>query len=226
MADSTQKVLKNTGIFCDFRLESQFVDSSSLDPAEIIPVIDVASPASGDVPSFSETQPHITRDNGGSIDSNSREKIREPSPSFSVDSSDSPLLPPYNDSDVFMRDVPNPFLVSLPPSLEPIRPTILKSHPVVPTSGSSVFSPVFELFSAPQFFTYILVPKTLFHAGLMDISNQNKQMQTLRTFSRWLLKINEKIPLCFCAVTVDITVILQICLHLNMDLEVTLIIMR
>ncbi len=43
----------------------------------------------------------------------------------------------------------------------------------------------------PQVLTYILVPNTLFHTGLVDISYQNKQLQTLRTLSRRLLKTNE-----------------------------------
>lgn len=77
----------------------------------------------------------------------------------------------------------------------------------------------------PQVLTYVLVPNTLFHAGLVDISYQNKQLQTLRTFSRRLLKTNEN-PALFLRGYGDIIVILPICLHWNMDMEVTLIIMH
>ncbi|EJF86037.1 autotransporter outer membrane beta-barrel domain-containing protein [Candidatus Bartonella washoeensis] len=43
----------------------------------------------------------------------------------------------------------------------------------------------------PQVPTYLLLPNALFHAGLMDISNQNKQLRTIRSVSNRLLKNTE-----------------------------------
>ncbi|WP_208541802.1 autotransporter outer membrane beta-barrel domain-containing protein, partial [Bartonella capreoli] len=43
--------------------------------------------------------------------------------------------------------------------------------------------------------TYLLLPNSLFHAGLMDISNQNKWLETLRNVSRRSLKDDENFAL-------------------------------
>ncbi|EJF75944.1 outer membrane autotransporter barrel domain-containing protein [Bartonella sp. DB5-6] len=43
----------------------------------------------------------------------------------------------------------------------------------------------------PQVSTYLLLPNSLFHAGLMDINNQNKQLETLRIISRRSLKVDK-----------------------------------
>ncbi|WP_332060703.1 autotransporter outer membrane beta-barrel domain-containing protein [Bartonella sp. CB74] len=43
----------------------------------------------------------------------------------------------------------------------------------------------------PQVPTYLLAPNSLFHAGLMDISNQNKQLEAMRTASSGMLEAHE-----------------------------------
>ncbi|WP_246789970.1 autotransporter outer membrane beta-barrel domain-containing protein [Bartonella taylorii] len=43
----------------------------------------------------------------------------------------------------------------------------------------------------PQVPTYLLLPNSVFHAGLMDISNQNKQLETLRTTSSGMVEVRE-----------------------------------
>ncbi|WP_375664602.1 autotransporter outer membrane beta-barrel domain-containing protein [Bartonella sp. CL162QHHD] len=215
-ADSNQRVLKNSGTFWDFRLESKFVDSSSLDPTKVFPVLDlVVPPSSDDIPSFPKIHPNITGGEDGSIDSNSQQKPQEPSLSSPVDSPDRDfhLTTTPNVSDVFVLEIPHP-----PSSFAPVIPAIAESNPVAPpASGSpvpphvsptpSVVAPPASSFSVPasvfepsshfepnvrvvvpQVLTYILVPNTLFYAGLMDISNQNKQLQSLRTVSGRLLK--------------------------------------
>ncbi|WP_375676736.1 hypothetical protein, partial [Bartonella sp. CB21SXKL] len=40
----------------------------------------------------------------------------------------------------------------------------------------------------PQVPSYLLLPNALFHAGLMDIGSQNKQLETVRSNSGRLLK--------------------------------------
>ncbi|WP_375667403.1 autotransporter outer membrane beta-barrel domain-containing protein [Bartonella sp. CL435QHHD] len=215
-ADSNQRVLKNSGTFWDFRLESQFVDSSSLDPTKVFPVLDlVVPPSSDDIPSFPKIHPNIIGGEDGSIDSNSQQKPQEPSLSSPVDSPDRDfhLTTTPNVSDVLVLEIPHP-----PSSLAPVIPAIAESNPVAPPASGSLVPPhvspapsvvappassfsvpasVFEPSShfepnvrvvVPQVLTYILVPNTLFYAGLMDISNQNKQLQSLRTVSGRLLK--------------------------------------
>lgn len=222
-ADSNQRVLKNTGTFWDFRLESKFVDSPSLDPNEIIPVLEsVVPPAPDEVPSFPKKHPNVIGGKEEAIDSHSQPKPQEPRLSTPVNSPDKDShLTSTSDtsdtSDAFFLDALNH-----PPSLVPVSPSVPPTPSVVsspasgssappsippipfvvspPASGSSITPPVSNLSShlernarvvVPQVLTYILVPNTLFYAGLMDISNQNKQMQMLRNFSRRLLKINE-----------------------------------
>lgn len=265
VAASNQRVLKNAGTFWDFRLESKFVDSSSLDSTKIVPVVEsVVPPASNDIPSVPKTHPNTTGDEEKIIDSNSQKKPQKPSFSSPVDSpdKDSHLTTTSDTSDVFVLEVPNhppvsppasgspippsvpstPSVISpsasgspIPPSASstppvvaspasgspvppsassapsvvvplasgsPVSPSVPPTHSVVvsPASVSSVTPSVSEFFShfelntrgvVPQILTYILVPNTLFYAGLMDISNQNKQLQILRTFSRQSLKTNE-----------------------------------
>ncbi|WP_375666424.1 autotransporter outer membrane beta-barrel domain-containing protein [Bartonella sp. TT121SHDZB] len=43
----------------------------------------------------------------------------------------------------------------------------------------------------PQVPTYLILPNSVFHTGLMDISNQNKQLETLRTTSNGIVDVRE-----------------------------------
>ncbi|WP_375638720.1 autotransporter outer membrane beta-barrel domain-containing protein [Bartonella sp. AA16NXGY] len=133
-ADSNQRVLKNSGTFWDFRLESQFVDST-----KVFPVLDlVVPPSSDDIPSFPKIHPNITGGEDGSIDSNSQQKSQEPSLSSPVDSPDrdSHLTTTPNVSDVFVLEIPNPLS-----SLAPVVPAIAESNPVSPPASGSPVPP-------------------------------------------------------------------------------------
>ncbi|WP_330167976.1 autotransporter outer membrane beta-barrel domain-containing protein [Bartonella grahamii] len=138
-ADSNQRVLKNTGTFWDFRLESQFVDSTSLDSTKVFPVLDLfVPPSSDDIPSFPKIHPNMTGGEDGSIDSNSRQKPQEPSLSSSVDSPDRDfhLTTTPNVPDVVVLEIPTP-----PSSLAPVVPTIAESDPVLPPASGPSVSP-------------------------------------------------------------------------------------
>ncbi|MBB5073942.1 hypothetical protein HNQ69_001075 [Bartonella callosciuri] len=64
---------------------------------------------------------------------------------------------------------------------------------IVFDSDSSVFDPEVGISAVvPQVPTYLLLPNALFHAGLMDVSNQNKQLEKLWAGSEDLLKNGEK----------------------------------
>ncbi|WP_375636994.1 autotransporter outer membrane beta-barrel domain-containing protein [Bartonella sp. AP152HLJHH] len=133
-ADSNQRVLKNSGTFWDFRLESKFVDST-----KVFPVLDlVVPPSSDDIPSFPKIHPNITGGEDGSIDSNSQQKPQEPSLSSPVDSPgrDSHLATTPNVSDVFVLEIPNPLS-----SLAPVVPAIAESNPVAPPASGSLVPP-------------------------------------------------------------------------------------
>ncbi len=73
------------------------------------------------------------------------------------------------------------------------------SADVVSVSSANSFSKIENVFSSgrgirsvvPQVPTYLLLPNSLFHAGLMDISNQNRQLEIQRANPREMLEIHE-----------------------------------
>ncbi|WP_208438158.1 autotransporter outer membrane beta-barrel domain-containing protein [Bartonella taylorii] len=76
------------------------------------------------------------------------------------------------------------------------RPTTLLSSSGVKLVSSSEIESVSHSGRAvrsvvPQVPTYLLLPNSIFHAGLMDISNQNKQLEILRTTSSGMLEVHE-----------------------------------
>ncbi|WP_375642406.1 MULTISPECIES: autotransporter outer membrane beta-barrel domain-containing protein [unclassified Bartonella] len=67
----------------------------------------------------------------------------------------------------------------------------LESKYIQPALGTSII-PHFELKVrevVPQVPTYLLLPNALFHIGLMDIRNQQKQLQVMQSIPRKLLKV-------------------------------------
>ncbi|WP_208432864.1 autotransporter outer membrane beta-barrel domain-containing protein [Bartonella taylorii] len=113
-ADSTQRLVKGSGEFWDFRLENGYIDS---DP----------KPEPAPIP---RPEP-------------------EPSPDLRPEPAPAPGPDPK----------PHP------------KPGIKAVVPQVPT--------------------YLLLPNALFHAGLMNISNQNNRLEALRTTSNGMLEIRE-----------------------------------
>ncbi|WP_375663747.1 autotransporter outer membrane beta-barrel domain-containing protein, partial [Bartonella sp. CL63NXGY] len=75
----------------------------------------------------------------------------------------------------------------------------VSSGDVVPVSSADSLSKIENVFPSgrgvrsvvPQVPTYLLLPNSLFHAGLMDISNQNKQLEIVRTHPSGMLEIRE-----------------------------------
>ncbi|EJF84951.1 autotransporter outer membrane beta-barrel domain-containing protein [Bartonella rattimassiliensis] len=61
----------------------------------------------------------------------------------------------------------------------------------VKTAGSTAFSEQFVKSVVPQVPTYLILPNSVFHASLMDINNQNKQLETLRTTSTGMVDVRE-----------------------------------
>ncbi|WP_317993669.1 autotransporter family protein [Bartonella gliris] len=57
---------------------------------------------------------------------------------------------------------------------------------------SSIFDPeVMVSAVVPQVPTYLLMPNALFHAGLMDVNNQNKRLESMRTTSSGMVEVHE-----------------------------------
>ncbi|WP_375677082.1 autotransporter outer membrane beta-barrel domain-containing protein [Bartonella sp. AP88XZML] len=85
----------------------------------------------------------------------------------------------------------------VPASSEEVVPA--PSEEVVPVSFADSLSKIENVSPSrrgvrsvvPQVPTYLLLPNSLFHAGLIDISNQNKQLETVRTNPSGMLEIRE-----------------------------------
>ncbi|MET3590396.1 outer membrane autotransporter protein [Bartonella silvatica] len=63
-------------------------------------------------------------------------------------------------------------------------------YPVTGTGDSVLHSEVEVKAVVPQVPTYLLLPNSIFHAGLMDISNQNKQLEMQRATFSGMLEIS------------------------------------
>ncbi|WP_375686735.1 autotransporter outer membrane beta-barrel domain-containing protein [Bartonella sp. AC331YNZD] len=61
----------------------------------------------------------------------------------------------------------------------------------VKSVGSAALPAQFVRSVVPQVPTYLSLPNSVFHAGLMDISNQNKQLETLRMTSTGMVEVRE-----------------------------------
>lgn len=61
----------------------------------------------------------------------------------------------------------------------------------VKSAGSADLPEQFVRSVVPQVPTYLVLPNSVFHTGLMDISNQNKQLETLRMTSTGMLEARE-----------------------------------
>uniref|UniRef100_UPI001BA92B0F autotransporter outer membrane beta-barrel domain-containing protein n=1 Tax=Bartonella queenslandensis TaxID=481138 RepID=UPI001BA92B0F len=119
------------------------------------------------------------------------------SPSFTSDlpssTSSDPVAPPP--SDPLSTSLPSEPSVPESPSSTDSDPVVLPSEPVEPKSSTSSdaldpsSNPPMPLdvqpelgirAVVPQLPTYLLLPNALFHAGLMDMTTQNKKLETIR----------------------------------------------
>ncbi|WP_332061095.1 autotransporter family protein [Bartonella sp. CB74] len=70
-----------------------------------------------------------------------------------------------------------------------IEPTAF--FPIAPSLEIAPHSELKVRLVVPQIPTYLLLPNALFHVGLMDISNQNRQLETMRTAASRFLEIDK-----------------------------------
>ncbi|EJF84953.1 autotransporter outer membrane beta-barrel domain-containing protein [Bartonella rattimassiliensis] len=172
-----QKFVQNGGEFWNFRLENEYVQTSAdyshtstvserTSPAHVS-IVDVIPASSGDIVSESST---------------------DAVPTFSLYA-----VPTFS-----VNAIPVSSADAIPVSSADAIP--VSSADVVPVSSEDALSDIEDVLSfeqgvrsvVPQVPTYLLLPNSLFHAGLMDISNQNKQLEILRANSSGVLEIREK----------------------------------
>ncbi len=112
-----------------------------------------------------------------------------PVPELPVPSVPSTPIPP----------TPSPAVPSEPVDSQPTDPTPPPSTPLSPTSSPVAPVPIKPDIQivpkiravVPQLPTYLLLPNALFHAGFMDLTTQNKKLETIRNSSISSLKSHE-----------------------------------
>ncbi|WP_175869011.1 autotransporter outer membrane beta-barrel domain-containing protein [Bartonella gabonensis] len=211
-----QKFAQNGGAFWNFRLENDYVQTSAdygytamvatrklpvhTSFEDIIPLssTDTVSAPSPDIVPSSSTDT-VSAPSPDIVPSSSTDTVSAPSPdivpSSSTDtvSAPSPDIVPSSSTDTV--SAPSPDIV---PSSS--TDTVLAPSPnIVPASSPDNLSKIETVFPfgrgvrsvVPQVPTYLILPNSLFHAGLIDISNQNKQLEIQRVNPREMLEIRE-----------------------------------
>ncbi|WP_375659297.1 autotransporter outer membrane beta-barrel domain-containing protein [Bartonella sp. MR30HLJHH] len=171
-----QKFALNGGAFWNFRLENEYVQTS--DVSKSTPMVSKRTPPAH--ASFEDIVPESSAD---VVPESSVDIVPESSadvvPESSVDvvPASSGDVVPVSSAGVVPASSVDVVSASSADSLSKIKN--------VPSSGRGVRSVV------PQVPTYLLLPNSLFHVGLIDISNQNKQLETVRTNLGGMLEIRE-----------------------------------
>ncbi|EJF92315.1 outer membrane autotransporter barrel domain-containing protein, partial [Bartonella taylorii 8TBB] len=89
---------------------------------------------------------------------------------------------------------PSPFVSPTPSASDPSDPipTDLSPSPTPPVPIKPDIQPELGIRAVvPQLPTYLLLPNALFHAGLLDLSTQNKKLEAIRSVSQNSLKSDE-----------------------------------
>ncbi|USP02027.1 autotransporter outer membrane beta-barrel domain-containing protein [Bartonella taylorii] len=197
-ADATQRLVEGDGKFWDFRLEGIYVNPES-DSSEIMPVI--SSPSV--LPDPSEPAPTdpaptpFTSASSSSVPPDPSESVPpDPAPTPFTSVSSSSVLP--DPSEPAPTDPPptppSPFVSPTPSASDPSDPipTDLSPSPTPPVPIKPDIQPELGIRAVvPQLPTYLLLPNALFHAGLLDLSTQNKKLEAIRSVSQNSLKSDE-----------------------------------
>ncbi|WP_375674347.1 autotransporter outer membrane beta-barrel domain-containing protein [Bartonella sp. CL100XZDX] len=179
-----QRFALNGGAFWNFRLENEYVQTSA--DYRATPMVSKRTlPAYA---SFEDVVPESSED----VVPESSEDIVPASSADIVPVSSADIVP-ASSGDV----VPVSSGGVVPVSSGGVVPA--SSGDVVPASFADSLSKIENVFPSgrgvrsvvPQVPTYLLLPNSLFHAGLMDISNQNKQLEIVRTHPSGMLEIRE-----------------------------------
>ncbi|WP_273758649.1 autotransporter outer membrane beta-barrel domain-containing protein [Bartonella sp. AU55XJBT] len=193
-ADPQNRLVAGKGDFWDFRLESVYI-GSELDSSESAskPTPTVIPPQSEDekpTETISPEQPPTV--NPPLIPSTPVTPELPSVPTAPEDPSTVPMpsAPVETSTDEVMPSKPSVPIVpsstgSVAPSSVPVEPK--PSQPAAPVEPSSHLSVPFDVQPeqgiravVPQLPTYLLLPNALFHVGLMEMTTQNKMLETMR----------------------------------------------
>ncbi|WP_375673587.1 autotransporter outer membrane beta-barrel domain-containing protein [Bartonella sp. TS82HLJMH] len=188
-ADATKRLVEGEGDFWDFRLEGIYISSR----------IGSYNGPFGKPSSFSLSHPvDPPRPNQLSTSFMSD----PPSSSTSSDPVDPTPSPPDPLPTLLMSDLPS--VSASPSSTDSISPASASVEPK-PSTSSDPVDPSSNLPMSlnvqsnlqiravvPQLPTYLLLPNTLFHAGLVDMATQNKTVETMRNAFHSSWKDDEK----------------------------------
>ncbi|MCZ2159077.1 autotransporter outer membrane beta-barrel domain-containing protein [Bartonella sp. 220] len=216
-ADLSQRVLKGEGEFWDFRLESEVIQSPSSDYSDLFFISYFPVSRYNTSSSFSGQLPSFVRDEAACVEmGKSSECLSSSSLVTSVGTTvdEARILTRRSASrpisaesgatfPTFVRSVDTDALMKNPSALA-FFPITLEEKAGVSERGrvsviskavfASELSPRFQKkvrAVVPQVATYLLLPNSLFHAGLMDMSHLNKQLEILRTVSLPSLKVDK-----------------------------------
>ncbi|USP02028.1 autotransporter outer membrane beta-barrel domain-containing protein [Bartonella taylorii] len=220
-ADATQRLVEGDGKFWDFRLEGIYVnpesDSSEIMPVISSPSVpsDLSEPPDpaptpftsasslSVLPDPSEPAPTdpaptpFTSASSSSVPPDPSESVPpDPAPTPFTSVSSSSVLP--DPSEPAPTDPPptppSPFVSPTPSASDPSDPipTDLSPSPTPPVPIKPDIQPELGIRAVvPQLPTYLLLPNALFHAGLLDLSTQNKKLEAIRSVSQNSLKSDE-----------------------------------
>ncbi|WP_208436389.1 autotransporter outer membrane beta-barrel domain-containing protein [Bartonella vinsonii] len=187
-ADAKQRLVAGEGDFWDFRLVGLYMNPET-DSSETTPVSQTSSPIapseSVDPQPIDPTPTPFTPVSPTPSSIASSESV-DPQP---IDPTPTPFTPVS----------PTPSSIASSESVDP-QPTDPTSTPSVSVKSRSVRSVPVEpdiqtmpkiRAVVPQLPTYLLLPNALFHAGLMDLTTQNKKLEVIRNTSLNSLKSHE-----------------------------------
>ncbi|WP_455476366.1 autotransporter outer membrane beta-barrel domain-containing protein [Bartonella sp. B17] len=205
-----QRLIQGSAPFWDFRLESKVVYPTSL-PTPDLNSIPNSDPENHDHASTNNTFNTVTESDHHII--TSEVSSIDPQIEKNPESSDLPRIPDEHEPEVTSLTPPvsskpdepdefpavsnpipeDPSVTSAAPAMpEPNLPVAVPVKPsVVSTSKPISHFPQHVRVVVPQVPTYLLLPNSLFQVGLIDISNQSKQLEILRTIFSLSLKTDE-----------------------------------
>ncbi|WP_375644080.1 MULTISPECIES: autotransporter outer membrane beta-barrel domain-containing protein [unclassified Bartonella] len=161
-ANPSDRLVEGTGEFWDFRLESIYINPKPT-PSEVIPVEPVTPAPVPPMPSPLEP----------SVPSESE----DPLPTDPMPTPFTPVPP-----------VPSPLEPSVPSEPEDPSP----KDPMPTPSKPDIHSESGIRAVVPQLPTYLFLPNALFYAGLMDLTMQNKELESMGSASHSSWKDDEK----------------------------------
>ncbi|WP_208438154.1 autotransporter outer membrane beta-barrel domain-containing protein [Bartonella taylorii] len=202
-ADPRNRLVAGNGDFWDFRLEGIYVNPKQ-DSSKTLPIPPLSSAPSTPVdPSSTDSVPTplptpvsptptplVPSDPSDSIPADPSSNPSVPIPPTLIPSVTSdPSEPAPQDP---APTPPSPFVSPTPSASDPSDPIPTDPSPTPPVPIRPDIQPELGIRAVvPQLPTYLLLPNALFHAGLLDLTTQNKKLEAMRSVSQSSLKSDE-----------------------------------